>query len=97
MGSPVTATCVGADTIDPIKWGSAGKPVPGNIVRVLSEDTHEELTEPNQFGHIVLKLPLLPSSFPTLWKNDEGYKNSYFTKYPGYYDTSDAGIIDEEG
>lgn len=95
LGSPVTATCLGGDRR--IKWGSAGKPVPGSVVRVLMEDTHQEATKPNQFGHIVLKLPLPPSAFPSLWNNEKGYETSYFTKYPGYYDTGDAGIIDEDG
>lgn len=96
LGSPVTATCVGANPVDPIKWGSAGKPVPGSNVCILTED-NKEATGPNQFGQIVLKLPLSPTAFPSLWKNVEGYKKSYFEKYPGYFDTGDAGIIDEEG
>ncbi|KAI7851423.1 hypothetical protein BDC45DRAFT_607998 [Circinella umbellata] len=96
LGSPVTATCAGSSDLA-VKWGSAGKVVPGSTMRVLTEDTHEETAVPNTFGNIVLKLPLPPAAFPSLWKNDEGYKNSYFTKFPGYFDTGDAGIIDEEG
>ncbi|CEI95745.1 Putative Propionyl-CoA synthetase [Rhizopus microsporus] len=99
LGSPVTATCAGVEK-NPrkaVKWGSAGRQVPGSIICVLKEDTLEEYKEPNKFGNIVLKLPLPPGAFPTLWKNDEGYKKSYFDKFPGYYDTGDAGMIDEEG
>lgn len=99
MGSPVTATCAGVEK-NPraaVKWGSAGKQVPGSQIRVLKEGTVEETTGPNQFGNIVLKLPLPPGAFPRLWNNEAGYKSSYFEKYPGYYDTGDAGMIDEEG
>ncbi|KAI8638384.1 hypothetical protein BD408DRAFT_405708 [Parasitella parasitica] len=99
LGSPVTATCAGVEK-NPraaVKWGSAGKQVPGSQIRVLKEGTVEEATEPNQFGNIVLKLPLPPGAFPRLWNNEAGYKSSYFSKYPGYYDTGDAGMIDEEG
>ncbi|KAG1613717.1 hypothetical protein G6F46_007500 [Rhizopus delemar] len=99
LGSPVTATCAGVEK-DPrksVKWGSAGKQVPGSIIRVIKEDTLEETQEPNQFGHIVLKLPLTPGAFYSLWQNEEGYRQSYFEKYPGYYDTGDAGLIDEDG
>ncbi|KAI9491890.1 hypothetical protein BDB00DRAFT_883665 [Zychaea mexicana] len=96
LGSPVTATCAGSSDLS-IKWGSAGKQVPGSIIRVLNEETHKEVTEPNTFGNIVLKLPLPPAAFPSLWKNDEGYKKSYFTKFEGYYDAGDAGFIDENG
>lgn len=101
LGSPVTASCVGAarhnNTSVPIKWGAAGKQVPGSTIRILDEETHQEVHTPNHFGDIVLKLPLPPAAFPTLWKNQDGYKKSYFTRFPGYFDTGDAGIIDEEG
>ncbi|RUP00762.1 hypothetical protein BC936DRAFT_140712 [Jimgerdemannia flammicorona] len=103
IGSPITATCLGLATsptitgIAPIKPGSAGIAVPGNNVRVILDETHEEATGPGQFGNIVLKLPLTPSAFPTLWNNAAGYKKSYFERFPGYLDTGDAGIVDEEG
>ena len=96
LGSPVTATCIGSGDLS-TKWGSAGKCVPGSTICVLKEETHEEATEPNTFGDIVLKLPLPPSAFPGLWNNVEGYSKSYFTKFPGYFDTGDAGIVDDEG
>lgn len=99
MGSPVTATCAGVVTNarQAVKWGSAGKQVPGSKIVVLKEDTLEETHEPNTFGNIVLKLPLPPAAFPRLWNNETGYKASYFDKYPGYFDTGDAGMIDNEG
>ncbi|KAG1458853.1 hypothetical protein G6F56_006296 [Rhizopus delemar] len=99
LGSPVTATCAGIEKNprQSVKWGSAGKQVPGSVICVLKEDTSEMVDGPNQFGNIVLKLPLPPASFPNLWRNDEGYRQSYFEKYPGYYDTGDAGMIDQEG
>ena len=48
-------------------------------------------------GNIVCKLPLPPSGFPTLWNAPERFVSSYMAEYPGYYATSDAGIIDEDG
>jgi len=48
-------------------------------------------------GAIVAKLPLPPGTLPTLWKNDERYKEAYLSAFPGYYETSDAGFIDEDG
>ncbi|GAA5809230.1 hypothetical protein MFLAVUS_002635 [Mucor flavus] len=99
LGSPVTATCAGVekDVRAAVKWGSAGKQVPGSRIVVLKEDSLQETTEPNQFGNIVLKLPLPPGAFPGLWENEDGYKTSYFDKFPGYFDTGDAGMIDEQG
>jgi len=33
----------------------------------------------------------------TLWKADNRFVENYMTHYPGYYQTSDAGYIDEDG
>ncbi|XP_060047486.1 acyl-CoA synthetase short-chain family member 3, mitochondrial isoform X2 [Erinaceus europaeus] len=48
-------------------------------------------------GNIVVKLPLPPGAFSGLWKNQEAFKHLYFEKFPGYYDTMDAGYMDAEG
>ena len=77
------------------KYGSAGKPAPGYDVRVLRTDGSE--AKPGEMGDICVKLPLPPSTFPTLWNADQRYKENYMTTYPGYYQTYDAGHIDEDG
>ena len=77
------------------KYGSAGKPAPGYDVRVLKEDGSE--AKPGEMGDICVKLPLPPSTFPTLWNADQRYKENYMTTYPGYYQTYDAGHIDGDG
>ena len=48
-------------------------------------------------GDIVVKLPLPPGTFPTLWNADKRYKDNYMNTYPGFYQTYDAGHIDEDG
>ncbi|KAJ3285764.1 hypothetical protein HDU79_007076 [Rhizoclosmatium sp. JEL0117] len=50
-----------------------------------------------EVGALVVKLPLPPGCFPTLWNNHAGYKKSYFEKFPGYYDLTDQGYIDKDG
>ncbi|HCY88535.1 MAG TPA: propionyl-CoA synthetase, partial [Desulfobacteraceae bacterium] len=52
---------------------------------------------PGDIGAIVAKLPLPPGTLPTLWQNDARYKDAYLSEFPGYYETSDAGYIDEDG
>jgi propionyl-CoA synthetase len=42
-------------------------------------------------------LPLPPGTFITLWNNGEGFKKTYFSTHPGYYETGDAGYIDRDG
>jgi len=77
------------------KYGSAGKPAPGYDVKVLKEDGSE--AKSGEMGDICVKLPLPPSTFPTLWNADKRYEENYMTTYPGYYQTYDAGHIDEDG
>lgn len=79
----------------PIKLGSPGKPMPGYDIHVLDDEGHA--VPPGTLGNIVCKLPLPPSGFPTLWNAPERFLSSYMAEYPGYYATSDAGIIDEDG
>jgi propionyl-CoA synthetase len=50
-----------------------------------------------EMGDVVVELPLPPGTFPTLWNADDRYKENYMSNYPGYYQTYDAGYIDEEG
>ena len=48
-------------------------------------------------GSIAIKLPLPPGCLPTLWNADERFRESYLAAFPGYYNTSDAGFLDEDG
>ncbi|MDW3182794.1 propionyl-CoA synthetase [Roseobacter sp.] len=79
----------------PIKLGSPGKPMPGYDIHVLDDAGNS--VPPGTLGNIVCKLPLPPSGFPTLWNAPERFLKSYMEEFPGYYATSDAGIIDEDG
>ncbi len=48
-------------------------------------------------GSLVVKLPLPPGTFPTLWNARDRMYESYFSRFPGYYESGDAGYIDEDG
>ncbi len=93
-GWPICANCIGIELL-PIKSGSPTKPVPGWNLKVLDETGHE--IKARDIGALVGTLPLPPGTFPTLWNADERFKTSYFTEFPGYYQTGDAGFIDEDG
>jgi propionyl-CoA synthetase len=79
----------------PVKHGSPTVPMPGYDLRILDEGGRE--VPANAMGSIAVKLPLPPSCLPTLWNADERFRESYLTTFPGYYNTSDAGFLDEEG
>ena len=79
----------------PIKIGSPTVPMPGFNIKVL-DSTGKELPA-GKLGSIAIKLPLPPGTLPTLWNAPERFKSSYLDKYAGYYETGDAGIIDDDG
>jgi propionyl-CoA synthetase len=93
-GWPVAANCLGIERL-PVKRGSPTKPVPGYDVHVLGDDGRD--LEHGETGAIVIKLPLPPGCMPTQWRNDAGFEQSYLSRYPGYYETADAGFIDADG
>ena len=69
--------------------------MPGYDIHVLDEGGHE--VKRGTLGAICVKLPLPPACLPTLWGNDERFHKSYLSHFPGYYDTADAGYMDEDG
>ena len=80
----------------PIKPGSATRPMPGYDVQILDPETHVPRAN-GEIGDIAVKLPLPPGTFPTLWGAPERYKKAYMQAHPGFYNTGDAGFIDEDG
>ena len=90
----IAANCVGLGAL-PVKYGSPTKAVPGYDVHVVDQDAND--VAPGETGAIVIRLPLPPGCLPTLWRNDGGFVSSYLEKFPGYYETSDAGFKDEDG
>ena len=90
----ISSNCTGIEMMK-TKYGSACKAVPGYDVKIIKPD--HSIAKPNEMGDIVVKLPLPPGTFPTLWNADDRYKKTYMTNYEGYYQTYDAGHIDEDG
>ena len=93
-GWAICANCLGIEQL-PIVPGSPGRPVPGYEVAVLDADGNSAAD--GDIGALVVKLPLPPGNFTTLWNAEDRFKSSYFESYPGYYETGDAGYIDENG
>ena len=93
-GWSIAASMTGIESL-PCKAGSASLPVPGFELSIV-DDTGNRLAA-NQQGNILLKLPLPPSSFPTLWNDFDRYQASYLSVFPGFYLTGDGGYFDEQG
>ena len=79
----------------PIKVGSPTVPMPGFYIKVLDRSGSE--LPAGQLGSIAIKLPLPPGTLPTLWNAQDRFESSYLNTFPGYYETGDAGIIDDDG
>jgi len=93
-GWAIAGNCRGIEQL-PVKEGSPTKAMPGWDVRILDGGGKE--VPPSTEGNIVVKLPLPPGTLATLWRNEERFVKSYMANFPGYYETSDGGYIDEDG
>lgn len=93
-GYPIVGNPVGIEPL-PVKIGSPTVPMPGYDVQILDEGGQPRA--PGELGAIAIKLPLPPGTLPTLWNAPERFHESYLATFPGYYETGDAGMIDEDG
>ena len=93
-GWPICSNCLGIEYL-PVVPGSPARPVPGYIVAALDE--RGKSVAVGTIGALVVELPLPPGTFTTLWNAEDRYQSAYFSKYPGYYETGDAGYIDDNG
>ena len=93
LGWPATATCLGLGDRRRLR-GSAGFPVPGYRFAVLDETGVP--VPAGTSGAVVIAAPLPPGAFRTLWNNPVAYARN-FAAFPGWYETGDAGFIDDQG
>jgi propionyl-CoA synthetase len=93
-GWAIAANCVGIEQL-PVVPGSPTRPAPGWNLQALDSDGRP--VEPGQTGALVVKLPMPPGASPTLWNADDRFREVYLSTFPGYYETQDAGFLDENG
>ncbi len=93
-GWAIAADCLGIEPL-PVVPGSPTRPVPGWDLRVLDSEGRE--LPAGETGALVVKLPMPPGASPTIWNAEERFRETYLSTYPGYYQTADAGYLDEAG
>lgn len=96
-GWPILAAQPGIEHVQ-TKFGSPSFPVYGFDVRVLNEQTGEELG-PDEKGVVAIVPPLPPGAMTTIWGDDARFVDTYFSSIPGrkVYSTFDWGLVDKEG
>jgi propionyl-CoA synthetase len=81
-----------------LKPGSAGFPCYGYDVRLVHEETGEEVGT-GERGVVTIKPPLPPGCMSTIWEDDKRFVETYFSDFPEQqlYSTFDWATKDEEG
>jgi len=90
-GSMMMTPLPGATSTKP---GSCTVPFFGVTPKVVREDGTE--AGPNEGGYLIIERPW-PSIMRTIWGDDERFKDTYFSRFPGKYFTGDGARKDEHG
>ena len=98
-GWPILSLARGVDPTLTPRLGSPGFPMPGYQVKLLDDQTGEELTGANQKGVLTIEGPLPPGCLQTIWGDDQRFVQTYWSTFPGkqVYNTFDWGIRDADG
>ncbi len=97
-GWPILALANGVEKAAS-KFGSPGKAIYGYDVKLIDENTGEELSGAGKKGVVAIEGPLPPGCMQTVWRDDDRFVNTYWKSIPGkmVYNTFDWGIRDEDG
>lgn len=97
-GWPILTVANGVEPA-PSKFGSPGVPMYGYDVRLVDEQTGQDLEGAGRKGVVVIEGPLPPGCMQTVWRDDARFVRTYWESIPGrqVYNTFDWGIRDEDG
>jgi propionyl-CoA synthetase len=97
-GWPILALANGVEK-KASKFGSPGLAMYGYDIKLLDENTGEELKGANQKGVVAIEGPLPPGCMQTVWRDDERFVETYWKSVPNRlaYSTFDWAVRDEDG
>ncbi|WP_295518710.1 propionate--CoA ligase [Limnohabitans sp. Rim8] len=97
-GWPILSICNGVEKA-PSKFGSPGKAIYGYNVKLVDDQTGEELTGAHQKGVLTIEGPLPPGNLQTIWGDDARFVKTYWNTVPNklVYSTFDWAVRDEDG
>lgn len=92
-GGMMISSLPGLETL-PLKPGSGSLPIPGVDIAVVDENGIE--VDSDTKGYLIIRKPW-PGMLLGLWKDDEKYRDVYWSKYKNCYYTGDYAIKDKDG
>jgi len=97
-GWPILTLAGGVEPM-PSRYGSPGFAMYGYDVRLIDEETGQDIDGPGRKGVLAIEGPLPPGCMQTVWRNDARFVETYWKSIPGrqVYNTFDWGIRDEDG
>jgi propionyl-CoA synthetase len=97
-GWPILTIANGVEKA-PSKFGSPGVAMYGYNVKLIDENTGDELMGADQKGVLTIEGPLPPGCMQTVWQDDARFVNTYWKSIPGklVYNTFDWATRDQDG
>ncbi len=78
----------------PLKPGTNGPPLPGIDADVIDDNGNP--VQPGQRGYLVIRRPW-PGMLLTIWRDQDRYVRTYWSKFPGMFYAGDYAVKDEDG
>jgi propionyl-CoA synthetase len=96
-GWPILTIANGVEKA-PSKFGSPGVAMYGYNVKLIDENTGDELMDADQKGVLTIEGPLPPGCMQTVWQDDARFVNTYWKSIPGklVYNTFDWATRDQD-
>jgi propionyl-CoA synthetase len=97
-GWPILTIANGVEKA-PSKFGSPGVAMYCYNIKLIDENSSEELNGPDQKGVVAIEGPLPPGCMQTVWRDDERFVKTYWSSIPGkqLYSTFDWAVRDKDG
>jgi acetyl-CoA synthetase len=73
----------------------AGHPFPGTTL--LTVDGEGKEVKRGETGYLIQQSPFAPGMLRGVYKNPKKYKETYWSRFPGFYDSSDGAKIRKDG
>ena len=74
----------------------SGQPFPGTNL-IIVDEKGKQIKKKNVVGNLVQVPPLAPGMLHGVWKNPKKYKDTYWSRFKKYYDTSDGAFLTNGG